>query len=241
MKDMGDRFKAYEKAAGVQLMPRTPVIVRVDGKAFHTLTKTWDKPFDNILVSCMDLSTRRLVLESMGACLAYTQSDEISILLRDDATFDTQQWFGGETLKISTISASIVTAEFNAQLTAYRRGLPDREFTRYTRTALFDARAFNVPLEDVANYFSWRMRDWLRNSLHMVARVHFSQKQLHNKRASEVHEMLYSVGVNWADLSSRLKNGAMFDRHGRDITPTSAAYEVIDALIRPERYEQNHD
>lgn len=50
---LGDRMKQYENVSRVYLTRRTPVIIRIDGKAFHVFTRGMRKPFDRILVSAM--------------------------------------------------------------------------------------------------------------------------------------------------------------------------------------------
>ena len=42
----------------------------------------------------------------------------------------------------------------------------------------FDARCFNIPKEEVANYFYWRQLDATRNSIQMVGQANFSHKEL---------------------------------------------------------------
>ena len=43
----------YEQIPKIKLIRRMPVIIRLDGKAFHTFTKGFKKPFDEILIKTM--------------------------------------------------------------------------------------------------------------------------------------------------------------------------------------------
>jgi tRNA(His) guanylyltransferase len=197
MSTIGNRMKEnYELRAKRMLTRRTPVIVRVDGKAFHTFTKDFDRPFSDLIISTM-VESAKFVAANMEGCKAfYCQSDEVSFLLTDYTNLQTEAWFGYCQNKIESITASLMTAAFNDEISAYCNEL-----------AFFDARAFNIPREEVVNYFLWRMKDWERNSLQMFARSFYTHKQLHNKRRADIHEMLHEVGQNWSDLPDQYKNG----------------------------------
>lgn len=201
MKDIGDRMKRnYEDRSRFYLTKRTPVIIRVDGRAFHTYTKSFQRPFDGRIELAMKEAMRQLCMEAQGAKFAYTQSDEISVLLTDWDNLDTESWFDYNLQKLCSISASIVTSVFNR----YMGG---------TRLAQFDARAFNIPREEVTNYFLWRAKDWYRNSVTMYAQAFFSHKQLHGVNVAGMHELLHTVGKNWAtDLTPAQKNGTFYYR-----------------------------
>lgn len=194
MSNIGDRIKRYEKASDFKLLPRSPLFIRVDGKAFHTFTNGCEKPYDQRLIDAMVFAAERTAKEMSGFVAAYIQSDECTFMLADYESFGTQGWFNYELNKVVSISASAYTAYFNS-------------FYRGNKLGLFDSRAFTVPLEDAPNVFVWRQRDWERNSIQMLARAHFSHKECNNKKVPELHEMLYGIGVNWANLSDQHKNG----------------------------------
>jgi tRNA(His) guanylyltransferase len=193
---LGDRMKdSYENRARVMLPRRTYTIIRLDGKCFSGYTRGLDRPYDQQLMDDMTATAEYLCQEIAGARLAYTQSDEISILLTDFATPQTQPWFDGNVQKLVSISASLATARFN-QL-------------RPGRLAFFDSRAFTIPDPvEVGNYFVWRQKDATRNSISMAAQALFSHKQLHGKSSSDMQEMMWSErGVNWNDYDPRFKRG----------------------------------
>lgn len=199
MTDLGDRMKSYECAARTTLVPRMPILIRIDGKAFHTFTQGLKRPFCEDLNSTMDLTTHRLLEDIQGAILGYTQSDEISLLLQCDAKNESEAWFGGGIQKITSVAASMATAYFNSSW---------REWNG--KTALFDARVWNMPWEDVPNYFIWRHKDWYRNSVSMAARAHFSHQDCHKQSVSDLMDMLHSIGKPWQDLTDRERNGRFF-------------------------------
>lgn len=110
---LGDRMKAYENISRTYLTRRIPVIIRLDGKAFHTFTRGLEKPFDKILMSVMQQTMKRLCEEVQGCVFGYTQSDEINLVLTDYATIQTDAWFGYNIQKMASVAASIATVEFN--------------------------------------------------------------------------------------------------------------------------------
>lgn len=202
---LGDRMKRYERPWAGVLPPNSWVVVRVDGRAFHTWTRHCDRPFDERVHASMVAASAALACDISGFRLAYTQSDEASFLFTDTATHDSQLWFGGEVSKIVSIAAAAFTAHFNA---AYATGVGEM------RPAMFDARVFTIPADDAANAFVWRQRDWERNSLQMLARYHFSHRDLTGKGRNDMHEMLHSIGVNWANLPDHWKNGTTLYTQG---------------------------
>lgn len=202
MTALGERMKQYEAAARQILPPRTHAIIRVDGRAFHSYLRGCEKPFDHTFMEDMNAVSRALCKEISGAVFAYTQSDEISVLVSDMANENTQQWFGGVVQKMASVSASIATAH----LCHLRDSL-----------ATFDARVFVIPsAHEVGNYFIWRQQDCVRNSILMTAQAHFSHKQLQGKNCDQMQEMLFQEKcVNWSDLPDSCKSGRLtFKRSG---------------------------
>ena len=188
--DLGDRMKNYENALRQYITPRMPVIMRIDGKAFHSLTRGCKKPFDEDFASAMDCTAKKLLDEIQNSRMAYVQSDEISILLIDYNTFQSQQWFGGNIQKMVSVSASISGVEFS-QI--------------FGKNGYFDSRIFILPESEVVNYFIWRQQDCTRNSVSSVAQSLYSPKQLHQKSNSNMQDMIFDKGVNWNNYKSYWK------------------------------------
>lgn len=215
--DLSRRMKQYEAVPKTVLMRRTPVILRIDGRAFHTLTRGFHKPFDKVLNLSM-IDTMRFLCENIQGCvLGYTQSDEITLVLIDYKKLTSDPWFGYEVQKLCSIGASMATVGFN---NAFSRrvedyGLYNRGSVFYHRYlnvleagAMFDCRAFNVPREEVTNNIYWRQLDASRNSIQMLGQVHFTHKELQNKNCSEIQDMLMTQkGINWNDLPVYQKRG----------------------------------
>lgn len=175
-KSLGDRMKEYERAYDFKLSKRSPVIIRLDGRAFHTLTKNFTRPYDDRFMSLM-LETAVYVFKNIqGAKVAYTQSDEISILVKYYDELDSEPWFNNEVQKIVSISAALASSFFSVKLAEWGLG----------KLAQFDSRVFIIPEHDVNNYFVWRQQDWERNSIQMLGQSMFSQKDLNRKSCSEI-------------------------------------------------------
>lgn len=203
---LGDRMKhQYENRTRYMLPRRTYTIIRLDGKAFHTLLRKAQKPFDVNFQCAMVDAAVGVCNETMGFRLAYIQSDEISILLTDMKDIHTEAWFDGNVQKIASVSASIATAHFNNN-DYVNRGLKVLGY--------FDARVFTIPDQvEVENYFIWRQKDWIRNSVTMLAQSYYSHKELHGKSQSEMHDMIHDKGSNWALMNDSDKNGRIVQRY----------------------------
>lgn len=195
-----DRMKFYyEQNTCTKLPENIPVILRLDGRAFHTLTRGLEKPFDEKFIKLMNgIAIDLCDNEIQNAKMAYLQSDEISILIYKGVFSDS--WFGNDVQKMVSISAS------RASSFAIRFDrASDQLFS--AKGIVFDSRVFVIPEKEVCNYFIWRQRDWGRNSLQMLARKYYSQKQLNKKTSSDMHEMIFKKSDNWNNLETFLKRG----------------------------------
>lgn len=239
--ELGKRMKEfYEQVPKYRLMRRTPVIIRIDGKAFHTFTRGFDRPFDEVLGNAM-VKTMQYLCENVQGCIfGYVQSDEISLVLSDYKKLNSDAWFGYEVQKMCSIAASMATMAFNkffamgvSDLTLkcivpsnddgseleFRYESPENErlISVYakaaTKGAMFDARVFNIPKEEVVNCIYWRQLDAARNSVQMVGQANFSHNELQNKSCNVIQDMLFEQkGINWNDYPTRWKRGVCWTR-----------------------------
>jgi len=216
---LGERMKMYEHAWRHKLIRRMPVIIRVDGKAFHTFTKGLNKPFDDIFMDAMQATAEYLVREIQGCKFAYVQSDEISLLLTDYDTYDTEAWFDNNIQKMVSVTAAKASAFFNQRFSlncidynirSKQEGTYDRIYSNKLLEAgsmlpVFDARSFNLDKDEVCNYFIWRQEDCIKNSISMIAMKHFSDKELHGKSTIERKKMLEEKGIYINDEYDKYK------------------------------------
>lgn len=210
--NLGDRMKEnYENRARTKLLRRTPVIIRLDGKAFHTFTKDFDKPFDDIIIKTMQQTMLALCKSIQGCVLGYTQSDEITLVLNDYAKLETSAWFDYDVQKVCSVSASIATLEFNENYTQIlqRKNIFPPDFRALVRGALFDSRCFNIPKEEVVNCILWRQQDAIRNSINSVGQANFLHKELQGLSTKQVlDKLLKEKNINWNSLPIYLQRGS---------------------------------
>lgn len=208
--NLGERMKKYEFVTRNYLICKTPVIVRIDGKAFHTFTRGLEKPYDADFMKLMQETTLELCKEVSGCKLGYTQSDEISLLISDWDNDETQAWFQNNLSKIISITASIATLKFNSLIEEKLECLNfNYKFSGKRFKALFDSRAFNIPKEEVCNYFIWRQQDATRNAIQSAGQSEFSPKELLGKKCNEIQEMLWSKkNINFNKYRTDFKRGS---------------------------------
>ena len=231
---LGDRMKQnYEYVPRTYLTRRAPVIIRLDGKAFHTFTKGMKKPFDKIMMTTMQRTMQFLCKNIQGCVFGYTQSDEITLVLTDYATITTDAWFGYNVQKMTSVAASMATVAFNrffveevegylndvtdllgvaqedmARVCAARMVYHDKLKHKFW-SAMFDARVFSISKDEVCNCLIWRQQDATRNSVEAAGQAYFSAKQLHEKTCNMIQEMLWSEkGINWNDYPTDCKRGS---------------------------------
>lgn len=219
---LGDRMKKYEYITRSHLVPRMPVIIRLDGKAFHSFTRGFQRPFDEVLITTMQKTTKYLCENIQGCVLGYTQSDEITLVLIDYKKLDSCAWFDNNIQKMCSVAASMATMAFNkyfaSEVRLFRKiGFlnddMEYQYARYLsaieKGAMFDARVFNIPKEEVCNCLLWRQNDATRNSVEMVAQVYFSHGVLQKKSQSQMQDMLMlEKGINWNDYPVHQKRGS---------------------------------
>ena len=221
--ELGTRMKEfYESVPKTRLVRRMPVAIRLDGKAFHTFTRGFQKPFDEVLGRAMRETMKYLCENIQGCVLGYTQSDEITLILVDYQNLNSCAWFDYEVQKMCSIAASMATMAFNKFFTKNVNYFEmthehDDTINEYCTTlvnatekgAMFDARCFNIPKEEVCNLIYWRQLDATRNSIQMVGQANFSHKELQNKNCNMIQEMLFAEkGINWNDYPTYLKRGS---------------------------------
>lgn len=231
--DLGVRMKTfYEQIPKTKLMRRCPVAIRIDGKAFHTFARGFQKPFDEVLIKSMQETMKYLCENIQGCVFGYTQSDEITLILVDYKKLTSSAWFDYEVQKICSIAASMATMAFNRffkkNIDTYSKsedvnGYSGQYYGDYENAneqldiyrkavdkgAMFDARCFNIPKEEVTNLCYWRQDDAAKNSIQMVGRAFFSHKELHKKSRNDIQDMLMTQkGINWNDFPTYQKRGS---------------------------------
>lgn len=209
---LGDRMKWYEEVPRHRLCPQVPVMMRLDGKAFHTLTSRFEKPVDARMQKAMLAAAMELCRSIQDVRLAYVQSDEITLLITQRTPFS-QAWFDLDVQKMVSVSASMCSVAFGRSLAEQ---MLLSEFDQLP-TPLFDSRVWNLPVHEVCNNLIWRQQDATRNSIQSLGRAYFSHRALENKSCDQIQNMLMrQFGINWNDCPTIQKRGACivqrFDR-----------------------------
>ena len=255
-KSIETRMRGYEYVTRTHLPRRIPAIIRVDGKAFHSFTKGLRKPFDDFFRNIMQLTMQYMCENVQGCVFGYTQSDEISLLLTDYETIATDAWFDYTIQKMCSVAASMATLAFNkfwaeefqAQIEHWEReddGTMDEETEKWVWeylvntiqpklfTAMFDARTFSIPKDEVCNYFIWRQQDATRNSIETVGQTYFSQKDLNGRSQNEIQEMLWQQhSINWNTYPIAYKRGVCCSKVLRETpmeNPRNPGKEIVVA------------
>lgn len=219
-------MKKYEAmACPDRLMPLLPVIARLDGRSFHSLTRGLEKPFDERFISLMQ-ETAKYLIEETNAPIAYVQSDEISLLWHEPE-YKSQIFFDGRIQKMVSTLAAMASVKFNQLLPKF---LPEKA----RKSPTFDCRVFTVPnKEEVHNAFLWRIEDAERNSIQAVGQVNFSHKQMQGLNNRQVLEKLKEEkNFDWESFPEHLRYGTMFRKETEERQFTT---EEIDKL--PAKHE----
>ena len=238
---LGNRMKEYyENPYRFYLPRRSPMIIRLDMRAGHSFTKGFQKPFDNIFIESIQETAKYLCENIENVKCSYQQSDEISLLLTDYDNVGTQAWFNKNLQKMCSIAASMATLAFNRVFSKmfYKWGnenLPDWDMGGTNKPvdekliklcnsyegasekgAMFDARVFSIPKDEVCNCFIWRQQDAVRNSIQMVGQANFSHKELQNKTCNNIQDMLMTQkNINWNDFPTVQKRGSCCTKTGK--------------------------
>ena len=249
--DLGCRMKTfYEQIPKTKLMRRCPVALRINGKAFHTFTRGFQKPFDEVLIKSMQETMKYLCENIQGCVFGYTQSDEITLILVDYKKLTSSAWFDYEVQKICSIAASMATMAFNKAFSKnvedfeqyyatehetngwYGKGTTEYEMCEtYSKAikkgAIFDCRCFNIPKEEVTNLLYWRQLDASNNSVQMVGQANFSHKKLQKKSCNKIRDMLMTQkGINWNDLPIYQKRGSCCIKIEENITENNSVEKM---------------
>lgn len=234
---LGNRMKAYEAVNEHYLVPKMPFIIRVDGKAFHTFTKHFKKPFDSIMERAMKATMQSLCKDIPGCVLGYTQSDEITLVCTYSDRIVSEAWFNGRIEKIVAISAAKATKYFNKH---YREAVLSvfsekndinawdvhMIYHKNFDEAEFDARVFNLPEWDCINNIIWRQQDAIRNSVEMVGHCFYSARELNRVNTDMIKmKLLTDHNIMWDAYPEYNKRGTFCykvqrekETHGKVVT-----------------------
>ena len=222
---LGDLIKGYEANYNLTLPKRFPTIVRIDGRAFHTLTRKFNKPFDNVFIKTMQETMLNLCKNIQSVQFGYVESDEISLLIYETNP-EAEPWFGNRLQKICSMTASMATLYFNKSFAKnvesffekhveyqFRSDTDEqKQYNAYKNSlelgGAFDSRVFVVPESVITPYFIWRQNDATRNSINGLSQKYFSHKQLQGLSCNEMqNKLLTEKDINWNNEPTVNKRG----------------------------------
>lgn len=240
--DLAERMKGYEKRNRYYLQRRMPVILRLDMRAGHSFTRGFERPFDEVFIKSMQDTAKYLCKNIQNCKLSYQQSDEITLLLVDYDKLNTDCFFDYRVDKLCSIAASMATMAFNkyfydnvfvynatatVDLSDKKNPFKEVYSKAVDKGAMFDARCFNIPKEEVTNNFYWRQLDASRNSIQMVGQANFSHKELHKKSRNDIQDMLMTQkGINWNNLPTYQKRGSCCIKIEENITENNSVEKM---------------
>jgi len=207
--DIGDHLKMLEEEQDARF--DDTLYIRIDGRSFSKFTKHLEYPYDDNLRAVFYNVTKHLAEEFNAVC-AYTQSDEISLVLKK-ATPDSELPFGGRRAKLTSISAAMATTYFVRYASMFWPELVEEQ------PPMFDARVIPVTDEEALMAIKWRWQDAKRNAVQMLARHLFSHKQCQNKSTKDLIAMLKEDGVSLNDYPMDFEHGVVFIKDYRMVDP----------------------
>ena len=228
---LGDRIKSYEASTESRVLPRLPVVVRLDGRSFSKFTKGMARPFDDDFRQAM-IETTKYLVEETHAKIGYTQSDEISLILHSDNAQSGSVLFDGRVQKIASNFAAMASVKFLLEM---QKRFPEKVDGTKTLPS-FDARVFATPSKtEATNSVYWRVQDCLKNSISMVAQSVFSHKELQGLNGKEMQfKLLTEKDINWNDFSSNEKQGTFIRKEKVQVKLDEERLAKIPVDKRPE-------
>lgn len=214
-----DRMLYLRSLTDYKLIPNSYVMVMLDGRSFSsTIKKYFKKPFDDTFIDIMNETARYLCERIQGCKFAYVQSDEISLVITDFDTPETDAFFGYRLEKILPLCASMATSKFNQLMTieAINRTCNEQfskleliDIINNMKLHEFDCKAWNVPsYNDVYTWFLYRQLDCIRNSKQQTARTYLSHKECTSKKVDELIDILTDTkNIDWNTFDDGKKYG----------------------------------
>lgn len=198
--EMDKKMRVYEESLDQTIVPGMYMVARLDGRGFTKLTKEtirYEKPFDKRFSDLMIAVMTELMNSGFEIVYGYTQSDEISLLFRQDTDV-----FSRKVRKYNSILAGIASAVATKELGVL---------------ATFDCRIIPLPsLDHVVDYFRWRQEDAGRNAINAWCYWKLREEGKSGKAADsklkclsfeEKNELLFSMGVNYSQVPCWQRRG----------------------------------
>lgn len=210
--NLKDKCNYYRDLTDYKLMPNCYILVMIDGKNFSKLIKNkFEKPFDDWFISTMDKTAVHLCKEVQNCVGAFVQSDEISLIIKDNTS--TCAPYDGRLCKLQSIIPSMATAFFNKEIIKRNilSGMNVDDITNMPDYC-FDCKAWTVPsVNDAMAWILYRQIDCIRNSKQQFAQTYVPHKELCGKDTDkQIALCLEKTGNDWNAIENNKKYGRLF-------------------------------
>lgn len=201
----------YENSYSQNIIPKIPVIIKIDGRSFSRSTKHVQKPFCKKTSVMLNNTMINLAKKIDGTLCAYQYSDKIILVLRNDRSLDETPWFGNDVQSICSATASMSTYEFLNQLWDLEEP-PSLE-----GDLSFKVNVFGVPnIKEAINYLIYRQHRCFKYSVGEAVKAALFPRYgketnvfLEDKNLDERKEILKDSGFDFESLPSAFRNGTI--------------------------------
>ena len=220
IKELKLEMKKYEESSATKLAKKTPVFIKLNVCSYAQMTKHLRKPYDVIFANAMQHTMMSICEVAHGAIFAYSNFDEITVVLTDYHKLNSNAWFSYDVQKMSSVVSSIATVEFNSEFNKlvqefekdYSGANKENLLVEYKKLAehkiMFSSHCFNVPENRVCDMLYWRQKECTKNIIQSIGRMYFENDVLVGKCNDEILEMLRETyGIDWVNLPVELKRG----------------------------------
>lgn len=188
-----ERQESYKKPFDYQITKRMPIIITVNGRSFKRLTKKLKKPYCEQFSQAMAGAMMYAIMEMQGAVFGYQCNDQITFILRNDQTLDSEPWYQNKIQKIASITSSLVTLGLYKAISNLENKI------EIFGDAIFDCEVMAVPyLSEAVNNIIWKQQFNYKKALNIAAEEEISKKfskkaaikALYQKTIDEKKELL---------------------------------------------------
>lgn len=181
-----DRIESYQNSSDYKLLPRVPLVIGINGRAFSKLTSFLDKPYCPKFAECMLSTTLRLCSDVDGVLFAYQHNDEITLIVRNDQSPDTVPWYDNRIQKICSVTASITTVHFNDCAGAINLNL--------TGDPVFTSQVFMVPnISEAINSIIYKQQHNFHTSIQFACHYELLKN---GRDKPSIKEMLNGLSID---------------------------------------------
>lgn len=203
---LAERQESYKSSCDYELIKKLPIIIQLDGRNFSKITKNLQKPYSHDLSRVMQEAMLYTLVDIQGCIFGFTIADEVSFILRNDQTFDTEPWLNNKIQQLSSAVASAFTLAF------YKIAFALDLESELLGDPIFKAHSWAVPnISEAANYLIYRQQEGYKSALRLACH-HEMSKEMGSKQAfdltqgksieEKINLLLKYTGINFEEFYS---------------------------------------